>query len=659
MYAHEQDPGRRDVTTRSARRNPVEGSAPGLLALQRLVGNAAVAGLVQRTAVDRALGSSGAPMAGHVRADMEKRLGADFSDVRVHTGSEAASAAHSVQARAFTAGSHIVFGRGHYDTTSAVGKHVLAHELAHVVQQRTGPVSGTDTGDGMKVSDPGDPDERAAEADATRAMRGDPAPERDARTAGPNSGGPDVLQRAVGAELEENHWRVKDEAGKPVPKGTALVHRPYFQLQAEFGGAEQSNIEMVTNPPGVVNRNEWDKMLKGMIALKKELLKQRRQFSAGVLKGGVDEYQLLPAGIFSPSVQVTAGVPLAAMHQLFTELEGLGVKITPRGDVPQQRRPEGEAQRLGPVVEPSKDLLGFITLLDSYLEQGAVDARRTFPKGVFPVLARTDFAAMFGMLPEAERNAIAADVDAWVRLVAERPELKDPLEEDRLLNQWFDDPMDDSRAMEITTTRTEWLTEMVPRDGRPGRDLLTAHGKLGPDDAGLTDREKAERLAAEVRQDVNPKRRDGIPKIGEGVGQRPSTEPIPIPEEEHELRKLIDELRELYAGMGALKTRTAQVKYTGARSMTPAAIVEIRQTGAGKWEHQLETVYQAVERAISTGGTYTNELTDEQQRLRRSGEQERKAATKSLAHRIKIRVKALLQAARPDKAGKRPAGRNG
>lgn len=269
MYAHEQDPGRRDVTTRSARRNPVEGSAPGLLALQRLVGNAAVAGLVQRTAVDRALGSSGAPMAGHVRADMEKRLGADFSDVRVHTGSEAASAAHSVQARAFTAGSHIVFGRGHYDTTSAVGKHVLAHELAHVVQQRTGPVSGTDTGDGMKVSDPGDPDERAAEADATRAMRGDPAPERDARTAGPNSGGPEVLQRAVGAELEENHWRVKDEAGKPVPKGTALVHRPYFQLQAEFGGAEQSNIEMVTNPPGVVNRNEWDKMLKGMTRSKK------------------------------------------------------------------------------------------------------------------------------------------------------------------------------------------------------------------------------------------------------------------------------------------------------------------------------------------------------------------------------------------------------
>ena len=93
--------------------------------------------------------------------------------------------------------------------------------------------------------------------------------------------------------------------------------------------------------------------------------------------------------------------------------------------------------------------------------------------------------------------------------------------------------------------------------------------------------------------------------------------------------------------------------------MTPAAIVEIRQTGSGKWEHQLETVYQAVEHAISTGGTYTNELTDEQQRLRRSGEQERKAATKSLAHRIKIRVKALLQAARPDKAGKRPAGRNG
>src|SRR5262249_58033329 len=49
-------------------------------------------------------------------------------------------------------------------------RHTLAHELIHVVQQSRGPVAGTDTGDGLRVSDPGDRFERAAEEGARRAM---------------------------------------------------------------------------------------------------------------------------------------------------------------------------------------------------------------------------------------------------------------------------------------------------------------------------------------------------------------------------------------------------------------------------------------------------------------------------------------------------------
>jgi hypothetical protein len=63
-----------------------------------------------------------------------------------------------------------VFASGRFDPASDSGKHMLAHELTHVVQQRTGPVDGTDAGDGVRVSDPSDRFERDAAASADRAM---------------------------------------------------------------------------------------------------------------------------------------------------------------------------------------------------------------------------------------------------------------------------------------------------------------------------------------------------------------------------------------------------------------------------------------------------------------------------------------------------------
>ncbi|MGW2818437.1 eCIS core domain-containing protein, partial [Streptomyces sp. NPDC001415] len=96
--------------------------------------------------------------------------GADFSDVRIHNDSAAKASAAEVGARAYTSGSHVVIGDGGAD------KHTLAHELTHVIQQRQGPVAGTDNGSGLKVSDPSDRFEREAEANATRVMSG-PVPE--------------------------------------------------------------------------------------------------------------------------------------------------------------------------------------------------------------------------------------------------------------------------------------------------------------------------------------------------------------------------------------------------------------------------------------------------------------------------------------------------
>lgn len=180
-------------TAAAGLRHGVPTGPAGLLALQRFAGNSAVsraittqrhascqgkdeeeavAEPVQRsTGVHDVLGTSGRPLPGAVRQDMEARFGGtDFGDVRIHDDSAARRSAQEIGARAYTSGSHIVIGDGGGD------RHTLAHELTHVVQQRQGPVAGTDRGDGLNVSDPSDRFEVAAEENARRVLSG-PAPE--------------------------------------------------------------------------------------------------------------------------------------------------------------------------------------------------------------------------------------------------------------------------------------------------------------------------------------------------------------------------------------------------------------------------------------------------------------------------------------------------
>lgn len=153
----------------------------GLLALQRAAGNAGVTAMMEdanteeeHSPVHDVIGSGGSPLDHGTRADMEGRFGHDFSDVRVHTDSAAHESAVSVNAQAYTVGSDIVFQGGNYDPGSSQGAHMLAHELTHVVQQRSGPVDGAEAGGGVRVSDPGDSFERAASANADHVMSAGP-----------------------------------------------------------------------------------------------------------------------------------------------------------------------------------------------------------------------------------------------------------------------------------------------------------------------------------------------------------------------------------------------------------------------------------------------------------------------------------------------------
>ncbi len=80
---------------------------------------------------------SGKPMPEPVRSYFEPRFGYDFSDVRVHDNSNAADTARTVNAKAFTFGKDIVFGEGEHSPETNTGRQLLAHELTHVVQQKT------------------------------------------------------------------------------------------------------------------------------------------------------------------------------------------------------------------------------------------------------------------------------------------------------------------------------------------------------------------------------------------------------------------------------------------------------------------------------------------------------------------------------------------
>jgi hypothetical protein len=85
--------------------------------------------------VREVLASPGRPLDGATRAFFEPRFGYDFGQVRVHHDDEAAQSADSVTALAYTSGCHIVFARGQYGPHGTGGRQLLAHELAHVIQQ--------------------------------------------------------------------------------------------------------------------------------------------------------------------------------------------------------------------------------------------------------------------------------------------------------------------------------------------------------------------------------------------------------------------------------------------------------------------------------------------------------------------------------------------
>ncbi|MBP2312809.1 DUF4157 domain-containing protein [Azospirillum soli] len=210
-------------------------------------------------------GGGGRPLPDGVRQKMESFFKADFSDVRVHVGSEAPS----IGALAFTLGSNLYFAPGQYNPDTPHGQQLLGHELTHVVQQRAGRVRNP-FGSGIAVvQDPGLEAEadrmgmRAASHFTPPAVQAKPAPQN---VAGPHA---QVQRKAengsgyrliVGAYLHQKKGLPDAMAGH----GFVAVERPGGKREAwGFSPANLSSIDpkrdlgrLTTGVPGRVHRDE-------------------------------------------------------------------------------------------------------------------------------------------------------------------------------------------------------------------------------------------------------------------------------------------------------------------------------------------------------------------------------------------------------------------
>lgn len=183
--------------------------------------------------VRRVLRTPGEPLDFATRTAMEARFGHSFRDVRIHTDALAAESARAVYAHAYTVGEDIVFDTGQYQPQTTEGQHLLAHELAHTIQQHGlqksgGPIASDNSGDYQHL-------EREAENAARTVMQHPPAagaPVSASRAAQPRLARADRTKpkdpgkQAAAKKDDKDNWVDVDESSELGKAGVAKISRP-------------------------------------------------------------------------------------------------------------------------------------------------------------------------------------------------------------------------------------------------------------------------------------------------------------------------------------------------------------------------------------------------------------------------------------------------
>ncbi|MEA3276258.1 MAG: DUF4157 domain-containing protein [Pseudomonadota bacterium] len=180
--------------------------------------------------IDAALRTPGRPLDTAPRRFMESRFGQDFSQVRVHTGPEANESTRTTNALAYTVGRDVVFAADQYAPDTTPGRHLLAHELTHVLQQRQGDNRAQQK---IAVSHPADASEREADRVADAIVHGT------GRVPGSFASGHSGIQRVCGPAL------IGTPAGCDPRGPTFVTGHPLFKFDGgcdDFSGTEGASL---------------------------------------------------------------------------------------------------------------------------------------------------------------------------------------------------------------------------------------------------------------------------------------------------------------------------------------------------------------------------------------------------------------------------------
>ncbi len=213
--------------------------------LQRL-GNSAGGPVTAPSAVNAVVSSAGRPLDPGTLAFMEPRFGARFGQVRVHADDRAAESARAVDAQAYTVGTHVVFGSGRYSPQSEKGRRLLAHELAHTVQQ-----SGQSSCPVVRQK-----------ARGGAASEGALEREADAAAIAVSRGGPAVPSIAVSPTAPSLQRAPNDPPGGPsAPGGAAAGGKLNIEFDAFIPGALGQALSTFEHPKGLKNQAAFESQL--------------------------------------------------------------------------------------------------------------------------------------------------------------------------------------------------------------------------------------------------------------------------------------------------------------------------------------------------------------------------------------------------------------
>lgn len=432
--------------------------------------NTATPGL--ETAIQQASGHGGQPLPPTFRGPVEQEFGADFSDVRVHTDVRADQLNRAMQARAFTTGQSIFFRKGEYQPDARPGQTLIAHELAHVVQQGMTGTSIIQRKVGFEIEVPNwiSAKKTVHESQSltywgwgsqrnTANLPGDIHP-RDHLVTG------DLIPNPGGIPYRFESLKKKDK----------IIKANGFTLEAdESNQGGLTNVEFVTDAfedtraGGVALSNT----LYAITNLADEMRRASNQTAAGCyllasyFRGygnASPEIVLFPSNNMTAVMQVTAGINLSQIATLMTQMGGVPIGEAPattanlqmgrfmlggalgsvHGPNPTGNGPIQAAQAIinyraahpadtrlqflhfqrtqqpnNALQLGSNELQGLISLIYQYLVT-ADQALTGYAKTIAPLMARTQFDTLFDQLPVDEQTYLRENnANNFINLVME------------------------------------------------------------------------------------------------------------------------------------------------------------------------------------------------------------------------------------------------